>query len=535
MVFLDSAIETYALAHWDTDNDGCIKGNEARAVTEIPANAFAWNTSVETLADLNKFSNLTKIGDSAFRNTTNLKTVDLNYVTTVEDFAFSYSGVETMRIQKLETVPQRMCLSCNNLTSINFPNATKTEFGPFTYCRKLSSINLPKAEIIGTEAFQDAISTGTVLELPSATIIYPNAFENTKLKSIALTADEPITIYNNAFYKSSIKTVTGNNLYSIGAEAFSDTDLETIVLDNVVTIGNKAFMNSPLSNFTSNGSGELNKLTSIGDSAFANTAIVNLTMKNIKTLGNGIVDTNVMDYLYIDWNYPYNVTISCEKLGSYNWTRIKRFDSPQTLLGTSSCDDSSPLEIEDYNHYAVRFSNESGKGLKYVDSITSSATWISNPLKDWTGLTKVRFDIVEVIPAQAFYGLSKLREASIYFAEEVKEKAFMGAGVEKMIMPYVHTIGEQAFANTTSLQYVYMPSLTKMDSTAFSGSASGKSVDRSECVDAQQNGCVTGRFCYTPVTTYGKKYMFYWPCPYNGSDNWCKIQDHGIMECRTNP
>ena len=535
MIFVDSAIEAYALAHWDTDNDGCIKGNEARAVTEIPSGAFKNNTSVQTLADLNKFTNLTTIGKFAFERATNLRTVDLTRVTTVGEGAFVYSGVETMKIKKLGEVPSSLCSTCDNLTSIDFPNATKIQDNAFANCSKLSSINLPKVEMINNYAFKNAISTGTVLELPAVTTIYYNVFENAKLKSIALTADNPRTIWDNAFYKSSVKTVTGNNLYSIGDYAFSDTDLETIVLDNVVSIGNKAFRNSPLSNFTSNGLGELNKLTSIGDSAFANTAIVELTMKNIKTLGNGIVDTNVMDYLYIDWNYPYNVTISCEKLGSTNWTRIKRFDSPQTLLGTSSCNDSSPLEIEDYYHYSVRFSNESGKGLKYVGSITSSATWISNPLKDWTGLTKVRFDIVEVVPAQAFYGLSKLREASIDSAKEVKEKAFMGAGVEKMIMPNVHTIGEQAFANTTSLQYVYMPSLTKMDSTAFSGSASGKSVDRSECVDAQQNGCVTGRFCYTPVTTYGKKYMFYWPCPYNGNNNWCKIHDHGIMECRTNP
>ncbi|MBO4351193.1 MAG: leucine-rich repeat protein, partial [Proteobacteria bacterium] len=79
--FTDSAIEAYAKSNWDGNNDGCVSKEEAAAVTSIPANAFAGNTSITSLDDLKQLPNLTSIGDNAFAGCTNLKNANLSTVT----------------------------------------------------------------------------------------------------------------------------------------------------------------------------------------------------------------------------------------------------------------------------------------------------------------------------------------------------------------------------------------------------------------------------------------------------------------------
>ncbi len=108
--FTDSAIEAYAKSNWDGDSDGCVSKEEAAAVTSIPANAFAGNTSIASLDDLKQLPNLTSIGDSAFAGCTNLKNANLSTVTSVGDSAFA---------------------GCSNLSEANMPNASNVADNAF--------------------------------------------------------------------------------------------------------------------------------------------------------------------------------------------------------------------------------------------------------------------------------------------------------------------------------------------------------------------------------------------------------------------
>ncbi len=118
--FTDSAIEAYAKSNWDADNDGCVSRDEAAAVTSIPANAFAGNTSLASLDDLKQLPNLTSIGDNAFAGCTNLKNANLSSVTSVGDSAFK---------------------DCVNLTEANMPNASNVADNAFAGCTKLNAGN----------------------------------------------------------------------------------------------------------------------------------------------------------------------------------------------------------------------------------------------------------------------------------------------------------------------------------------------------------------------------------------------------------
>ena len=123
--FSERAIGDYAASNWDVNRDGCVSKDEAAAVSNIPANAFAGNTSIASLDDLNQFPNLTSIGNSAFAGCTNLTNANLDSVASIGDSAFK---------------------DCTNLVEANMPKASNVAANAFEGCTKLNqSVECPSS------------------------------------------------------------------------------------------------------------------------------------------------------------------------------------------------------------------------------------------------------------------------------------------------------------------------------------------------------------------------------------------------------
>ena len=109
-------------------------------------------------------SSVTSIGDSAFRNCSNLTTVDFPVATSIGSSAF---------------------YSCSSLTTVDFPVATSIGSYAFYSCRSLTTADFPVATSIGTYAFNSCRVLKSLLLRGNnvCTLSSTNAFNSTPIKS----------------------------------------------------------------------------------------------------------------------------------------------------------------------------------------------------------------------------------------------------------------------------------------------------------------------------------------------------------------
>lgn len=152
--FKDPYVKTICVAAWDTDGDSELSYAEATAVTTLGAN-FKGNTLIENFDELQYFTHLATIDDSAFEKCTSLISIIIPAgVKTIGKLAFS---------------------NCSSLSVVNFAEASILKtisggwdrnycyYGAFYNCTALESIKLPvSVEVIEASAFQDCTALKNV-------------------------------------------------------------------------------------------------------------------------------------------------------------------------------------------------------------------------------------------------------------------------------------------------------------------------------------------------------------------------------------
>ena len=257
--------------------------NEYSEVTEIeiPNSVININDyAFQGLTSLNKVifeenSQLTNIGNNAFSNCTNLKSITIpNSVISIRDNVFyNCKNITSIEISNSVTFIGSSAFSnCTSLVSITIPNSiTSIGNSVFRECTSLESIEIPNSVTsIGNYAFYNCTSLESI-KIPNSVIsIGESAFSIcTSLKSMVL-PNSITSIGDYAFSDcTSLKEVLfkeNSQLTSIGYATFKYCiSLTSIVIPNSVTsIGDWSF-----SNCTSLTSIEIpNSVTSIGESAF---------------------------------------------------------------------------------------------------------------------------------------------------------------------------------------------------------------------------------------------------------------------------
>ncbi len=262
---------------------------------EIGKFAFMGAASIEniTLGD----EGIT-IGEMAFYNCNNLKSINLGGVKRIGKLAFSgdnnyllfdasgsdyvvkddlyvfyYYSPKLVSIDlsglEADGLDEQAFMFCKYLTSVTLGEGLKTiPYMAFSNCNKLASINLDNVTFIGNAAFAE--SSITSVNLSSAEYIDEYAFTRCeKLTSVSLN-EAGTDIGEGAFsYCNSLTTVTNlGSSEEIGDYAFAYAGITSADLTNAVHVGDQAFMKETMTDYTFAVTfGD--KLVSLGDNPFA--------------------------------------------------------------------------------------------------------------------------------------------------------------------------------------------------------------------------------------------------------------------------
>jgi hypothetical protein len=120
--FVDTYVKALCVANWDSDGDSELSEDEAAAVTDL-GEVFMGNTEITSFNELQFFTGLTTIGDSAFSDCSGLTSITIsNSVTSIGEWSFA---------------------GCSGLSSIVIPaNVTSIGDGAFSQIENLTSVTV---------------------------------------------------------------------------------------------------------------------------------------------------------------------------------------------------------------------------------------------------------------------------------------------------------------------------------------------------------------------------------------------------------
>ena len=227
-------------------------------------------------------SGVTFIGDHAFKNCSNLNTIE-NIPSTlknIEKWCFESTALESVDLSNTEVTIMKDGVFYNNksLTSIKLPNKLENFWdNAFNGCTSLNNIVMPSTVVgIHNNVFEGCTSLSNVTfndsyttlghhvfkNCPLAAVTFPNtlnsigeyAFENTKLNTVDLSNTQITSLPNGCFFI---------------CENLSDVKLPKDLTD----IGNNAFISTPIASITFPSS-----LQKIGDYAFQKAKLENVVI-----------------------------------------------------------------------------------------------------------------------------------------------------------------------------------------------------------------------------------------------------------------
>ena len=201
--------------------NGCSKlqsiGKSAKC-TSVGIGAFQYCSSLEKI-DL---SMCTSVGSRAFYGCSRLQTVGNPKLTSIPSSAFSgCSSLESIDLSKCTTVDSEAFNGCSKLQNVNISKCTFIGYSAFNGCKKLENvIGLENFKSIPEGAFSETALKS--VDLPVCTTIGYSAFYGCSgLQSVNLPKVE--SIGNNAFWKSSISKVSlPATLKSMGYQCFDN-------------------------------------------------------------------------------------------------------------------------------------------------------------------------------------------------------------------------------------------------------------------------------------------------------------------------
>ena len=233
-----------------------------------------------------------------------------------------------------------------------------------------------------------------------------NLFKNQKLEEVII-GNNVKTIGSNAFYNNNIKKLTINSVQIIKDKAFENNLIEEIIFPNNLTkIEDNAFYNNNLYNITFN-----SNLDYIGNKSFMNNWLTNLKL-NVNKIGEESFKNNLLE----------DIDINCNNYG--------RDSFKNNLL-----EGKDAYIIE--NNTLISYGGKNKKDVKIPDNVIR----IRATFENMEGI----FDVnnVTIVPDYLLYN-NKVDKIIINDVIQIGTKAFANNNIQEVIIPSVTVIIEDS-------------------------------------------------------------------------------------------
>lgn len=331
-------------------------------------------------------SGVTFIGDHAFKNCSNLKTIE-NIPSTlknIEKWCFESTALESVDLSNTEITIMKDGVFFENtsLTSVKLPKGLKNFWDhAFCGCKALNNIVMPSTvEGIYHNVFEGCTSLSNVTfndsyttlghhvfkNCPLAAVTFPNslnsigeyAFEGTNLKTVDLSNTQITSLPNGSFYNCT---------------QLSDVKLPKALKD----IGNNAFISSAIASITFPPS-----LERIGDYAFQRAKFANVVIPtNCNTIEQGAFSENANLTTVVVNGLECYLAVSafakCDNLKDVYITSDKEPNAERY---------GSPFQNNPTVHVVPNYL-ETFKGLNTCNTTNFDSNFSITPDKEWTTFT----------------------------------------------------------------------------------------------------------------------------------------------------
>ena len=476
-------------------------------------------------------------------------------ITIIGRDAFKESDVFKIKSNTVERIGNYAFENCENLKSVDFPNTEIIGENAFTHCSNLESVNFPKVKVIEYRAFYNCGKLREFLGNPNITSIGSNAF----VESQPGGEFHPVPIYLDTvkylnfgevmfggeaegrwyeYYKIE-EVICDSGCYWLRDHKFEDKELvkhdcdcaEVIIPDelNITIIGRNAFTESDVFKIKSN------TVERIGNYAFENCEnLKSVDFPNTETIGqnafthcSNLESVNFPKVKVIEDRAFYNCEKLIEFLGNPNITYIGVNAFAESQPGWESFPLPIPLDTEKYlkfegvwyggeaegtwyeyykieeiirdsGCYRLRDHKFEGKMLLKHDcdcaeviipdelNITiigynafkeSNAFKIKSntvekieriAFKDCENLTSVDFPKVITIEAGAFYNCDNLKKLNFPIAQLIESSSFISCtSLESADFPLVFKVEQYAFSDCNNLKKVNFPYIKRIEQGTF--------------------------------------------------------------------
>lgn len=305
VVYLDSITDTTSMASGNTNLVKFDFGNaDISNLTTIGQNAFRDNSNLTTFEMPDGIST---ISSSAFYHCNNYIDVKIpESITRVGNYAFSRSSSSTYRRVYITDLSKwcdiyingdganplnngNLYLNNSLVTTLTLPSDI-TQVKDFTFygCKSIQTLNIPdNITSIGTYAFTNNSNLSTINWGTGLTSIGQAAFYGTAIRSLIYPSGISLIPYQCFAYCRNLQTITiPDSVTTIDGYAFTDCNITSLTLSqNLTTIGQNAFAyNRNLTTLSIP-----SKVTRIGGYAFSfNERLRTLSLnQNLETIGDG--------------------------------------------------------------------------------------------------------------------------------------------------------------------------------------------------------------------------------------------------------